>query len=174
MLDSLRTSLGTSLGTSLRTSLHQLITTPRGDALALVRIQKDLARRLNMALGSPICSGEELARRRAAEERLRALRTTAAPETTTPVAAPVMVYFEAGRNERMLARVKETLAARGIVYTLLDVAGDEATLDFVTRTAKCEADELPVVFVGPTPVGGFDALVAFDVSGELVKAVFGR
>ena len=158
---------------ALRTSLHRAITTPRGDALALVRVQKDLARRLNMALGSPLCSGEELAQRREAAGRLTALRSAPAKEVAPVIAAPVMVYFEAGRNERQLARVKETLDARKLTYTLLDVAGDEATLDFVMRTAKCEADDLPIVFVGSTPVGGFEALVAFDVSGELAKAVLG-
>jgi hypothetical protein len=87
--------------------------------------------------------------------------------------APVIVYFEKDRNARMLSRIEEALSAKKIAYTLLDVSGDEATMQFITRTAKCEEDDLPIVFVASTPIGGYDALVAWDVSGELVKAVFG-
>ena len=32
--------------------------TPRGDSLSLVRVPKDLARRLNVTLGTPICSAD--------------------------------------------------------------------------------------------------------------------
>lgn len=164
---------------SLRDSLYRVITTPRGDGFAPVRIQKDLARRLNMTLGSPLCSRQESEKRREAARRLAQLRrgdghaggatANAAPRE----AAPVMVYFEKDRNVRELGRVEELLAAKSIAFTRLDVRGDEATLDFVMREAKCKEDELPVVFVAGTAIGGYAALVAADVSGELARRVSG-
>jgi hypothetical protein len=159
---------------SLRHTLHQAITTPKGDQFAPVRIQKDLARRLNVLLGRPLCSKEEAEQRQNARIRLATLRTkkTAAPRQRE--AAPVLIYFEKDRNARELDRVKETLAAKGYVFKLCDVAGDEATLDFVTRKAKCAKDELPIVFVADRPIGGLRALIDADVSGELHKAIHGE
>ena len=58
----------------LRTSLHRVMTTPVGDGLRPLRVQKDLARRFNALLGSPLCSSDELATRRAAEKRLADLQ----------------------------------------------------------------------------------------------------
>jgi glutaredoxin len=84
-----------------------------------------------------------------------------------------MVYFEKDRNARELARIEETLGAKGIAYKLLDVTGDEPALDFVMREAACDQDELPIVFVGGTVIGGFRQLVEADVSGELRRALFG-
>lgn len=156
----------------LKSTLHAAITTPKGDTLAPVRVGKDLARRLNRTLGSPVASGAELEKRRAAKARLAELRSVDAPAprpTAARAQTPVTVYFEGVRNARMLGRIEETLAAKSIAFTKLDVTGDEATMTFVTHTAGCERDDLPVVFVGPKCVGGFDALVAADVSGELAK-----
>lgn len=164
---------------SLRDSLYRALTTPRGDSFAPIRVQKDLARRLNTTLGSPLCSREESVKRREAARRLEELRRTAGPggasaESATPrEAAPVMVYFEKDRNVRELGRVEELLGAKGIAFTRLDVRGDEATLDFVMREARCKQDELPVVFVAGAAIGGFAALVAADVSGELQRRVLG-
>jgi glutaredoxin len=158
---------------AIRSSLFHAITTERGDAVTAIRVQKDLARRLNIALGSPLCSKDDLAKRRAAEARLATLRSTTEAAPLAKEAAPVMVYFEKDRNARLLERVRETLDARSIAYKLLDVAGDEATLDFVKREAKCEDDDLPIVFIAGSPVGGFNDLVEWDVSGKLAQAVFG-
>lgn len=159
-----------------RTSLHRVITTKVGDSLLPVRLPKDLARRFNTLLGEPICSREELQRRRSAEERLRSLRrgerTDMAQEAPTRAVAPVMIYFEKDRNMRMLERICETLGAREIPFTLLDVTNDETTKDFVVREAKCKEDELPIVFVASVVVGGYNELVEWDVSGKLKKAVF--
>jgi glutaredoxin len=159
---------------TVKDALYRAITTPRGDSIFPVRFPKDLARRLNVALGSPLATILELQKRREAHARLAALRGSKDTVTTAKSEpAPVMVYFEKDRNARELTRIEETLAAKKIVYTTLDVAGDEATLDFVMREAKCEKDELPVVFVAGTAFGGFRALVEADVSGALEKAVFG-
>ena len=159
----------------VRTSLHRVITTPVGDRFFPVRVPKDLARRVNMVLGDPLCSAAELERRRDARERLAKLRadTKAGKVTTTVtvIAAPVLVYFEKDRNARLFGRIKEALEARSIAYTALEV--DAATKAFVMREARCKEDELPIVFVATTPVGGYNDLVEWDVSGKLHKAVYG-
>jgi glutaredoxin len=173
----------------VRDALYRAITSPRGDSILPIRIQKDLARRLNLILGSPLAPREELVKRRAALSRLATLRAArngapgvpdangtngaASPEAAAkPEAAPVMVYFEKDRNARELERIEETLGAKSIAYKLLDVTGDEAALDFVMREAGCEKDDLPIVFVGGSAIGGFRKLVEADVSGELGKALF--
>jgi hypothetical protein len=163
----------------VRTSLHRAITTPAFDRFLPVRLPKDLARRMNAMFGEPLCSAGELARRRAGQARLEELRRgdraepSSAPATPDPaMQAPVMIYFEKDRGARMLGRIQEALDAKGIRYTLLDVAGDSVTKDFVMREAKCKEDELPVVFVAGNPVGGYNELVDWDVSGRLARALF--
>jgi glutaredoxin len=88
--------------------------------------------------------------------------------------APVMVYFEKDRNQRLIERVRELLTVKGIAFQALDVSGDAATIAFVVREAHCEDDDLPIVFVAGTPVGGYNELVDWDVSGRLKTAVFGE
>lgn len=160
----------------VRTSIHAAITTPFGDAFLPIRFPKDLARRMNLMLGEPICSQEELERRRAARAKLEALRgqKPSASAASAPVQAPVVVYFEKERNARILGRVKELLEAKQIAYTLLDVSGDKTALDFVLREAKCKDDDLPIVFVATTPVGGYNELVDADVSGKLARLLAGE
>ncbi len=164
----------------VRTSLHRAITTPAGDGFLPVRFPKDVARRVNLLFGEPLCSKEELSRRQAGLAKLAELKANggkpvrAGEAAAAPtLQAPVMVYFEKDRNARMLGRIKEALDAKTIAYTLLDVAGDPSTRDFVLREAKCKDDDLPVVFVGGTPVGGYNDLVDWDVSGKLAKALAG-
>lgn len=163
----------------VRTSLHRAITTPIGDGFAALRLSKDLARRMNAMFGEPLCSREELGRRRSGRARLAELKRgngtpSAASTSTTPTQAPVLVYFEKDRSERMLRRIRELLDSKAIAYTLLDVSDDEVTRDFVFREANCKIEDLPVVFVADAPVGGYDELVAWDVSGRLAKALAGR
>jgi hypothetical protein len=88
--------------------------------------------------------------------------------------APVMMYFEKDRNQRLIERVRELLTAKQIPFQALDVSGDAATIAFVVREAGCEDDDLPIVFVAGAPVGGYNELVDWDVSGKLKKAVFGE
>jgi glutaredoxin len=159
----------------VRTSLHRVLTTPVGDGFLPVRLPKDLARRVNTVFGKPICSTEELARRREGRARLAKLRAEAAAGIASAAMprepAPVTIYFEKDRNDRLFGRIKEALDARSITYTALEV--DLATKNFVMREAKCKEDELPIVFVATTPVGGYNDLVEWDVSGKLAAAVFG-
>jgi hypothetical protein len=158
--------------TLVRSALHRAIMSPVGDSLAPVRIPKDLARRLNVALGSPLASPDDLARRADARARLGQLRAKGAKrESLGRIAAPVLVYFEKDRNVRELTRIEELLAAKGHEFKRLDVAGDEATIEFVKLQAKCERDDLPIVFVADRAVGRYDDLVRSDVSGELERLV---
>jgi hypothetical protein len=87
--------------------------------------------------------------------------------------APVVVYFEKDRNQRLIERVRELLTAKQIPFQALDVTGDAATIAFIMREAECEDDDLPIAFVAGTPIGGYNELVDWDVSGKLKTAVFG-
>jgi hypothetical protein len=165
----------------VRDALYRAMTGPAGDGLTPVRIQKDLVRRLNTTLGRPLAPLDELVKRARARARLAALRAgraTEAPEASAATMAkndapPILVYFEKDVNVRELVRIEELLGAKGYAWTRLDVAGDEATLDFVMREAACERDDLPVVFVANRVIGNLEALVRADVSGELAHAIAG-
>lgn len=145
----------------VRTSLHRVVR------------HVDLASRMNVMLGEPICSKEELLRRRAARARLAELRKSGAT-SSAPLPreqAPVQIYHEGDRNARLLGRMKEMLDGKGIRYTLLDVTGDQPTKEFVMLQARCKEDELPIVFIGGVAVGGYNDLVDHEVSGKLAKAL---
>jgi hypothetical protein len=160
--------------THLRDTLYRAITSPRGDALAAVRVPKALARRLNAALGLPLAARDELARRAGARERLAELRGAGGTvQSGQKERAPVLVYVERDRNVRELERIEQLLRSKGLAWKRLDVAGDDATLDFVVRKAKCQRDELPVVFVADRPIGGYEALVQADLDGGLERLVKG-
>jgi hypothetical protein len=156
----------------LRDTLFRAITTTRGDSLSAIRVPKEIARDLNVTFGMFLAPRDELTKRAEAGVRLAELRAAGmTPKKAPAAAAPVLVYFEKDRNVRELARIEDLLGAKGIAWKRLDVAGDEATLAFVTLKAKCEKDELPIVFVADTPVGGYDTLVSADISGELARLV---
>ena len=158
---------------AVRSLLHRAIVTPRGDSIRAVRVPKEIVRGLNDYLGGPLCSADEIQRRRAAEKRLEELRRGPRKVTKKREAAPVMVYFEKDQHHRQLLKVTEILAARKIAYTRLDITGDAATLEFVLRESRRQKDDLPLVFIGGTAVGGARELGELDGKGGLVKAVFG-
>ena len=54
----------------IRTKLNDVIHSPRGDEVAAVRVPKMFARRLNRVLGNPLCTAEDLEKRRAALAKL--------------------------------------------------------------------------------------------------------
>lgn len=144
---------------------YDKLVAPRREARPAVRHLRNLASIANELLGRPL---------RPAVEAVPVAAPTPAPPAPprvrgkTPVArrAPVLVYFD-GKDHRTLARVEELLKARGFAYQVLDVSADEAELSWVTTTAK--STELPLVFIAGAPVGGFDALLRADVSGELAR-----
>ena len=157
----------------VRTLLHRAIQSPKGESIAAVRVPKEIARTVNDLLGQPLCDGEELSRRRVASARLDVLKSGPRFNAVKREQAPVMVYFEKDRNVRELQKIKDVLAAHDVKPKLLDVHGDEATMSFVMREAKCDRDMLPVVFVGGSPIGTFRELVSFDARGDLRRAIFG-
>jgi hypothetical protein len=156
----------------VRDTLYRAMTTAAGDSIAPLRIPKDLARRLNATLGSPLAPLDELAKRARARERLAELRAGHLKETRpSREPAPILVYFEKDRNVRELTPIEELLGAKGFPWKRLDVSGDEPTIDFVMRQAHCERDDLPIVFVADRVIGPYEALVRSDVSGELERVV---
>jgi glutaredoxin len=165
MLDKVRAKLHEVIATS-----HEAGEGPGGPAV--IEVPKLFARRLNRFFGDPICSEAEIAKRRAARAKLAGFG--AAKEVRIArEPAPVIVYFEKDRNQRLIERTEELLKSRGIAYRALDVTGDEATLAFIMREAKCEEDDLPIVYVAGTPVGGYNEVVEWDVAGKLKTAVWG-
>jgi hypothetical protein len=152
---------------------YDRLVAPRRDARPVARHLRNLASIANELLGRPLRPANESGGRGDAV----AATTVTPSERKPPVPAakvpstrrvPVLVYFD-GKDHRTLARVEDLLKARGYTYQVLDVSADEAELSWATTSAK--TTELPVVFVAGAPVGGWDALLRADVSGELAKLV---
>lgn len=93
----------------------------------------------------------------------------AAATPAAPVQAPVIVYFD-GKDHRTKKKIEELLRGRDIVFSVLDVANDEAERSWVVTAAKSE--EFPIVVIAGTAVGGFHELTQLDVQGELKRRVF--
>jgi hypothetical protein len=151
---------------------YDKLVAPRRDARPVERHLRNLASIANELLGRPLRpandgGGED---ERDVVTPVSAGERKPGPAGKTPVVrrAPVLVYFD-GKDHRTLARVEDLLKGRGYGYRVLDVSGDEAELSWATTTAK--TTELPLVFVAGAPVGGWDALLRADVSGELARLV---
>jgi hypothetical protein len=148
---------------------YDKLVAPRRDAKPVARHLRNLASIANELLGRPLRPAEEGAAAVPAPPPAAAAKPPApagkAPSTRR---APVLVYFD-GKDHRTLARVEDLLKGRGYTYQVLDVSADEAELSWATTTAK--AHELPLVFVAGAPIGGWDALLKADVSGELGRLV---
>jgi hypothetical protein len=152
---------------------YDRLVAPRRDARSVERHLRNLASIANELLGRPLRPANDGG---AAADPVAAAPAT--PVTSKPQApagkppstrrSPILVYFD-GKDHRTLARVEDLLKGRGFAYQVLDVSADEAELSWATTTAK--TSELPLVFVAGAPVGGWDALLKADVSGELAKLV---
>jgi glutaredoxin len=94
--------------------------------------------------------------------------TAAAP--ARPAQAPVFVYFD-GRDHRTKAKIEELLTGQKIAFKVLDVTDDEAEKSWVTTAAQ--TNELPIVVIAGTPIGGLGELTQLNLSGELQRRVFG-
>ena len=101
--------------------------------------------------------------------RRRPVRRPGAATPAAPVQAPVVVYFD-GKDHRTKTKIEELLRGRDIVFSVLDVANDEAERSWVVTAAKSE--EFPIVVIAGTPVGGFHELTQLDVQGELKRRAF--
>jgi len=145
---------------------YEKLVAPRRDVRPAARHLRSLASIANELLGRPL---------RPADEGLTSTQAEA-PEAARPAAgkapsarrAPVLVYFD-GKDHRTLARVEDLLKGRGFAYQVLDVSADEAERSWATTAAK--TTELPLVFIAGAPVGGWDALLRADVSGDLAKLI---
>ena len=145
----------------VRSALHRAITTPRGDSLAPVRIPKDLARRLNVALGQPARPARGAGQARSKRGRASPSCARRARRASACGARPRRCSSTSRRTGTSASwcASRSSSAPRGYAWKRLDVAGDDATIDFVMLQAKCERDELPVVFVADRAMGGYEALV---------------
>ena len=163
----------------------KVITSDVGQEVKPVRWVRGAVRFVNELVGSPLAAREELVAARgrdvdyaqrlaAAEAAIATERARLAQEAADALprreAAPVAVYKD-DKSLRELMRIATVLKGRNIPFKELDVEHDAATKSWATTTAH--AHEFPLVFIAGEPVGGYDALVQLDASGELVKRVFG-
>jgi glutaredoxin len=153
------------LSDRVRTGLFQLLESERRDGAKPVRLARQALGTANDLIGRPLCSPEELARRRAR----RAAQSPAASEAAR-APAPVMLYFD-GKDHRTKKKMEELLTAREVPFQVLDVTDDEATRSWATSTAK--QVEFPLLFIAGEPVGGLHELTQLDVNGGLKRRVFG-
>jgi hypothetical protein len=149
---------------------YDKLVAPRRDVKPAAQHLRNLASIANELLGRPLRPADEAAEAAVAPVTAPVARKPAAPAAKVPSArrAPVLVYFD-GKDHRTLARVEDLLRGRGLAYQVLDVSADEAERSWATTAAK--TNELPLVFVAGAPVGGWDALLKADVSGELARLV---
>jgi glutaredoxin len=142
----------------LRGIVHRGLQETGNEGPVLKRV-REVANTVNDLLGKPIHGAE-----RGAETV-----ASAAPAPSAPLQAPVVVYFD-GKDHRTKKKIEELLRGRDIVFSVLDVATDEAERSWVVTAAKSE--EFPIVVIAGTPVGGFHELTQLDVQGELKRRVF--
>jgi hypothetical protein len=148
---------------------YDTLIAPRRDARPAIRHLRNLASIANELLGRPLRpagDGDGDATRVPPPPAAKPPAATAKPPTARR--SPVLVYFD-GKDHRTLARIEDLLKGRGYAYQVLDVSADEAERSWATTAAK--TTELPLVFVAGAPVGGFDAVLRADVSGELAKLI---
>jgi len=62
-------------------------------------------------------------------------------------------------------RAKRLLTERGIAFTEIDVANDDALrADIIARTGR---RTVPQIFIDDRSIGGFEELAALDAAGDL-------
>jgi glutaredoxin len=147
-----------ALTEKLRVIVHRGMQETGQEGPVLKRV-REVANTVNDLLGKPIHGADA--------GGLSVVPTPATP--AAPAQAPVVVYFD-GKDHRTKTKIEELLRGRDIVFTVLDVANDEAERSWVVTAAKSE--EFPIVVIAGTPVGGFHELTQLDVQGELKRRVF--
>ena len=143
----------------LRVIVHRGLQETGNEGPVLKRV-REVANTVNDLLGKPI-HGED-------SSGVETVVAAPAP-SAAPLQAPVVVYFD-GKDHRTKTKIEELLRGRDIVFTVLDVANDEAERSWVVTAAKSE--EFPIVVIAGTPVGGLQELTQLDVQGELKRRVF--
>ena len=153
--------------------LHSILQSERGNSVPPVRWTKQAVAFVNDLAGRPIRSAEDIARQEAELRELEAARVKAATGTVVKArkeAAPVIVYVT-DQDPRTRKKVEEVLKGRDIPYVVNDVTDDESTRSWALTQSK--KTEFPLIFVAGESVGDVHDLVQLDVSGGLVKRVFG-
>jgi glutaredoxin-related protein len=132
----------------------------------------ELARKANDALGRPLADENELADRRAFDQRgaVQTPATASRAATATKDAAPVIVYHM-DKTRRDALKLVELLEGAGIPHKVSNIQEDPAAQMAVRRDSK--GFRLPLVFVAGEPIGGRTELTNLISSGELKKKVFG-
>jgi glutaredoxin len=143
----------------LRVIVHRGLQETGNEGPVLKRV-REVANTVNDLLGKPI---------HGADDAGGAVTSAAPAPAAAPLQAPVVVYFD-GKDHRTKTKIEELLRGRDIVFTVLDVANDEAERSWVVTAAKSE--EFPIVVIAGTPVGGLQELTQLDVQGELKRRVF--
>jgi glutaredoxin len=165
----------------IRSKAYDVLRSSVGNRLMPVRVARGALSFVNDMLGRPLAPEDEIAERRDYEQRRRArlkqleakreAEAVVTPKAVIKENAPVVVYTD-GRAGRDLQRVSEVLKGRDIGFTVLSVEDDHATRSWVTSTAHTQ--DFPVVFIGGTPIGGFNQLVQLDAAGDLIRRVRGQ
>ena len=143
----------------LRVIVHRGLQETGNEGPVLKRV-REVANTVNDLLGKPI---------HGADDAGETVASAGPAPAEVPLQAPVVVYFD-GKDHRTKTKIEELLRGRDIVFTILDVANDEAERSWVITAAKSE--EFPIVVIAGTPVGGFHELTQLDVQGELKRRVF--
>jgi glutaredoxin len=155
----------------LRDRLDQLRAAAAGGLAKVPGKPGELLARANDALGRPLANSEELAERRAFEDRGKEAADRK-PEARgpRPDPAPVIVYHM-DKQRRDVSKVTDVLDVAGVPYKVMNIETDPAAQMAIRRDSK--GNRLPVVFIAGECVGGREALVNLSTSGELAKKVYG-
>jgi glutaredoxin len=146
----------------LRVIVHRGLQETGNEGPLLKRV-REVANTVNDLLGKPVHGADDRG------ETVAAVTSAAPAPAAAPLQAPVVVYFD-GKDHRTQKKIEELLRGRDIVFSVLDVANDEAERSWVVTAARSE--EFPIVVIAGTPVGGFHELTQLDVQGELKRRVF--
>lgn len=158
-----------------RVLLHDLLVSKTGNGVPPVRWTRQALSFVNDLTGRPLRSEDDLRRR---DDELRGLRDEVASQRTGAGtdkaekrdAVPVVLYVT-DQDMRTRRRLEDILRGRDIPYVVNDVSDDESSRSWALTQAK--ATEFPLLFVAGEPIGGMDAVMQLDVTGELRKKVFG-
>ena len=155
-----------------RVLLHDAVYDDRGNGVPPVRWTRQALRFANDLLGQPLCSQDELSRRKGqvAEAEARVAEERQGSQAPTREAAPVALYIT-DQDHRTPKKIEDIFKGRDIPYTVLDVTDDEVSRSWALTQAK--RTEFPLVFIAGEPIGSLDDVMQADVRGELVKKVFG-
>ncbi len=158
-----------------RVLLHGVLASEKGDRLPPLRWTRHALSFVNDLAGRPLCSEEELARRES--EKAALVSEVAQAASGKPAAAPArreaapVILYVTDQDLRTKKKLEEILKGRDIPYTVNDVTDDESSRSWaLTQSKKLE---FPLLFVAGEPVGGLDEVMQLDVTGGLVKKVFG-